>query len=152
MKKKDNWREWIGLYIIFVILLILIFQGSKFITQSVLAQEQAVISPLPKTTPTPTPTLTEKEIIFSKKHGEIIWRIYQHESTFGKNDSCREYGKFNGFGFMQNSRQWLCFDRFNDAVTAVEMWIEDHSDMSLAEMLCFYNTGKKLSSCGYSEK
>lgn len=65
------------------------------------AQAQEVVEPKP---------LTSQEKILALKHGEIVWKIYGLESTWGQQDSCKAKGKVNGFGYGQNETQWFCYD------------------------------------------
>ena len=82
---------------------------------------------------------------------KIVRKIYGLESSFGRNDDCRLQGKFNGYGFGQNTFTWNCFDSFEIVTGKVEAWVQDKldKDYTLAETLCFYNLGKKLDSCEY---
>lgn len=91
--------------------------------------------------PTPTPTPTKEQIIFAHKHGDIIWHIYGLESSFGRADGCRAKGLYNGFGYRQNSSEWVCYRTFNEVVDHVEAWVEQHSDLPLGQMMCLYNAG-----------
>jgi hypothetical protein len=102
--------------------------------------------------PTQTPTLTRKDIIFSKKHGDIIWRIYGLESSYGTangyNQWCRSKGMWNDFGYAVHDK--VCFHTFEESVNAVENWVEKHADLPLGKMLCYYNQGNKKYNCDYS--
>lgn len=101
----------------------------------------------------PSKALTEKDIILSKKHGEILWKIYGLESSWGRNDGCREQGKFNGFGYGQNSYVWNCFDSFEEVVEKVNNWFDKRlkeNGNDLAEALCYYNLGlERQINCKY---
>jgi hypothetical protein len=80
--------------------------------------------------------------------------IFALESSEGKNDGCRRYGKWNGYGFRQNSAEWACFGSREEVRGYVVDWIKDKQSrgMTTDEMLCFYNTGVASSSCWYSEQ
>src|SRR5690348_4227672 len=41
--------------------------------------------------------------------GAIADKIYQLESSGGKNDGCRKLGLYNGYGFRQNTSEWMCY-------------------------------------------
>lgn len=101
---------------------------------------------------TPKPK-TEKEIIFSYKNGDILWKIYGLESSWGRNDGCREQGKYNGFGYGQNKYVWNCFNSFEEVVEKVNNWFEKRlkeNGNDLTEALCYYNTGlTKQVNCKY---
>lgn len=102
---------------------------------------------------TPTPTSaprSEKEIIDSKKHAEVLWKIYGLESTWGKNDGCRLNGKgYGGFGVM-NEGQVICYPTFEKAVERAEYWLISLGvDKDLATALCTWNTGVKQPNCHY---
>lgn len=125
-----------------------------------ITNEPVVISPIPPMTvnasfePTPTlpPPKTEKELILSQKYGKEIWIQYRLESSRGKNDGCRDKGQFNGFGYAQSKHTWNCFDSFEVVVSKVNAWHEKHSDMALAQRLCYYQSGEIKESCEYYEK
>ena len=108
------------------------------------------VEPLPTRKPTPKPTKpkTERELIMTKKHGEILWKIYGLESTWGKNDICRPT-KFAGFGVM-NEEQVICYDTFEKAVDRAEYWLTNLGvDKDLATALCTWNTGIRQPNCFY---
>lgn len=116
----------------------------------ILAQNSSKSKIEPTITPKPK---TEKEIIFSKKYGEILWKIYGLESSWGRNDSCRNQGKYNGFGYGQNSYVWNCFDSFEEVVEKVNNWFDKRlkeNGNDLAEALCYYNLGlERQINCKY---
>ena len=83
------------------------------------------------------------EFIYSLKHGQILKNIYTLESSRGRNDSCKEQGKFNGFGYGQNSTVWNCFDTFEEVATKVNAWFTKrfNEGYTEAEAISYYNTG-----------
>jgi len=91
---------------------------------------------------------TKKDIIFSQKHGDIIFRIWGLESSFGQEPFlyCTRQGKISDMGYNVLNHQ--CFDSFTQEVTTVEGWLESHEGMPLGQELCLYNTGKVLG-CEY---
>ena len=100
------------------------------------------------TTATPTPYIdpedrpSDEKIIRGKKNGDILWRVYTLESSAGKNDGCRLLGKYNGFGYRQNTREHACFDYFEEVAYYVDNWFEEKlQTYSIAESLCGYNLG-----------
>lgn len=99
-----------------------------------------------KILPTPTKPLTDKEIIYKQKHADVLWKIYGLESSWGKNDSCKNIGKFNGYGYASQ-----CFDSFEEVTMKVNNWLEKQirSGKDLATTLCYYNLGEITPNCKY---
>jgi len=84
---------------------------------------------------------------------DILRRIYQLESSSGRNDSCRQQGKYNGYGFGQNTFTWNCFNSLEEVEAKVANWFEENlKDKSLSQALCYYNTGYVFDECPYSWK
>lgn len=96
----------------------------------------------------------EAEIINSQKHAKVIWRIYMLESTFGKQDGCKDQGMVNGFGFAIHSSGTRCYSNFADVVADVNAWIDEkyNAGWSLGTILCYYNRGLKVNDCPYEQK
>lgn len=108
------------------------------------AQAEVVIDPK---------ELSEKDLILSQTHGDLIWRVYGLESNFGKLDNCRKSGMFNGFGFKQHSKNWICYTSFAEVVSDVNDWFTQQlKTKSIPEALCFYNTGNQIKNCDYYQK
>jgi hypothetical protein len=83
----------------------------------------------------------------------ILWKVYALESSRGKNDGCRDIGKFNGFGYRQNKNEHICFDTFEEVVGYVDAWFTKQlKTKTLEQALCWYNEGKDKASCEYSSK
>ena len=83
----------------------------------------------------------------------ILKRIYQLESSSGRNDKCRQSGKYNGYGFGQNTFTWNCFNSPEEVETKVVTWFEENlKTLSMEQALCKYNTGYAHSTCPYSWK
>lgn len=83
--------------------------------------------------------------------GEIADKIYILESSGGKNDGCRELGKFNGYGYRQNSFEWVCYDSHEEVRQLVINWLTKHiKDGNIEQALCLYNQGKITSECTYA--
>jgi hypothetical protein len=111
---------------------------------------------------TPTPKQESKAVVkevlanddfFSKyKNPVTLRKIYQLESSSGKNDDCKAQSKFNGYGYRQNKNEHICFKTFEEVTGYVDEWIEDNKDMGLATFLCYYNTGYKTTNCEYYQK
>lgn len=119
-----------------------------------------IVSPLPiETVPTVTPTpkpMTDEEFIKSLPYGEIVWKTYGHESSYGKHDGCRAKGLYNGFGFGEYvSGHYHCYASLQEVATDVSRWFAarlDGDNMELKQGLCYYNTGNKnLYDCDYAE-
>ena len=78
------------------------------------------------------------------------------ESSWGKNNysKCEEQGKFNRYGFgIPGNGKYLCFEEDKDT-EAVIKWIERHFEegLTIAQLLCHYNTGQATDSCPYYQK
>lgn len=101
-------------------------------------------------TPTTVPQSSEKDIVLSHTHGEILWKVYALESSRGKADYCRIQGKgYGGFGVLNNG-SIVCYDNFAKAVERAEYWLIQNgieNDIELA--LCKYNTGIASRGCIY---
>ena len=99
------------------------------------------------------PTVAAMPQEFHKlKHPLIDWKIYGLESSFGKNDSCKDQGKINGFGFGQSTFSWQCFDNLAQVAGYVDDWVDLHlSYQDLPHALCLYNQGKIEKDCTYYE-
>jgi len=98
---------------------------------------------------------TDMEVIESYKLAPVIKTIYFLESTSGKADGCKEEGKFNGYGYRQNSAEWKCYDSFEQVTDKVNEWLEErlaYNGNNIVEAVCFYNKGiAGLKSCDYSD-
>ena len=119
--------------------------------EAVKVKSPIVGQPVSKSVPPTAVILTEREVIDGKSQAKILHKIYMLESTYGKNDPCREEGKYNGFGFGQNSEVWNCFDSFDEVATKVNAWFEDkfNKGFTEAEAVCYYNLGRREVSCKY---
>lgn len=90
-----------------------------------------------------------KDAVFNV--GAIADKIYQLESSGGKNDSCRALGMFNGFGYRQNSFEWMCYSSHEEVRNLVINWLTQHiKSGDIQSALCLYNEGKIESQCRYS--
>lgn len=108
----------------------------------------------PTQTPnTPTPAISpEHAYILTKHHPDILWRMYGLESSYGRNDACKEYGEVNGFGFAQNKTTWKCYGSFTEVVDKVDAWLDTELEShTLAETLCLYNMGIPRNNCVYAD-
>lgn len=96
--------------------------------------------------------LTDIETIEQYYLAPYIKSIYMLESTKGQNDGCKDEGKFNGYGFRQNSSEWKCYDSFAEVTKEVNDWLEyqlDQNGGDIIESVCYYNKGVHgLMSCG----
>jgi hypothetical protein len=97
---------------------------------------------------------SEKEIILSHKNGEVLWKIYGLESSWGRNDYCRQSGKgYGGFGVM-NNKEVVCYESFEKAVERAEYWFEQamiKAKGDLATALCYWNLGELQVNCKYHQ-
>lgn len=96
--------------------------------------------------------LTDMETLEQYKLSPVLKTVYLLESTSGKSDGCKDEGKFNGFGFAQNSSQWKCYNSFADVAERVNEWFEEvlaANGNDLVDAVCYYNKGVHgLTSCG----
>lgn len=97
----------------------------------------------------------------------MIEVIYRKESSLGKNDACRLFGLYNGFGFRQpvgvvrklntdpEEFKKSCYPTLAAVVSDVDNWLskqaENPKNESLANVLCFYNEGIRKDTCHYYE-
>lgn len=103
-------------------------------------------------TQTPPRTLSDKEMILALPHGDLVWKTYGHESTWGKFDGCRAQGKYNGFGFEQDEHGYRCFDSLEEVATSVSAWFDHYVQvMTVRQTLCFYRYGKLMNDCDYAD-
>lgn len=73
---------------------------------------------------------------------EIVRKVYQLESSSGRNDACRAKGLFNGYGYRYNSMEKKCFATQGEVTNHVTAWFEAKlQKYTLAEALCGYNLG-----------
>jgi len=75
---------------------------------------------------------------------QIADRIFQLESSGGKNDGCVRDGLgFNGYGYSMSSSKLVCFDTQDRVRGYVKKWFAEklNSGMSIAESVCGYNLG-----------
>ncbi len=85
------------------------------------------------------------------KHGWLMRGIYAKESSMGKNDSCKNKGLVNGFGFMESTYTWQCFTSFTEVANKVDGWLDENlKDKTVPEALCYYNMGVRTSDCNYA--
>jgi hypothetical protein len=100
-------------------------------------------------------TKSDMEIIEQYRLAPVLKSIYFLESTSGKNDGCKDEGKFNGYGYAQSTTSWRCYDSFEDVTSRVNEWFEDrlsNNGNNLVESVCYYNTGiPHKAVCAYSE-
>jgi hypothetical protein len=82
----------------------------------------------------------------------IADKIYTLESSNGKNDSCKQKGKFNGYGYMQSTYHWVCFNTKEEVEQEVIKWLEKQlKEKTVAQALCYYNEGVAKDNCKYYE-
>jgi hypothetical protein len=83
----------------------------------------------------------------------IVDKVYQLESSSGKQDSpaCTKLGKHNGYGYGIYASNVSCFDSDSDARKSVEKWFSDklENGYTLNEAVCYYQSGLKVNSCNY---
>lgn len=83
---------------------------------------------------------------------EIADKVFQLESSSGKNDKCVREGRgFNGYGFGQSLTKYNCYDSYKSVRKVVRNWFDEKlATMSLTEALCYYNSGHRVKDCKYS--
>ena len=83
--------------------------------------------------------------------GKIAAKIYTLESSNGKSDSCRNLGLYNGYGYRQNSSEWICYASHNEARMHVINWLTQNiKDGNIKAALCKYNQGIDEQNCTYA--
>ena len=99
----------------------------------------------------PISTKGKKQTLKTFNLGAISDKIYQLESTSGKNDGCNKLGLFNGYGWHQNSSEWICYSSHEEVRQQVIAWLEEHiKNGDIEKALCFYNQGTNAKSCTYA--
>jgi len=98
---------------------------------------------------------TEQEVMGQYPLAPLIETVYFLESTSGRNDGCKDEGKFNGFGYAQSDHTWQCFDSFDEVVSKVNDWFVKRLSTNgndVIEAVCFYNRGiQGMAECEYSQ-
>lgn len=83
--------------------------------------------------------------------GAIADKIYTLESSNGKNDGCRNLGLYNGYGYRQNSFEWVCYNSHDEARMHVINWLTQNiKDGNIEKALCLYNRGLNETGCQYA--
>lgn len=83
--------------------------------------------------------------------GAIADKIYTLESSGGKNDSCKNLGLVNGYGWRQNTFEWQCYSTHEEVRGYVIDWLTRHiKNGDIESALCMYNRGIDEKSCTYS--
>ena len=83
--------------------------------------------------------------------GKIADKIYQLESSGGKNDGCRDLGLYNGYGYRQNSFEWICYNSHEEVRQHVINWLTKNiKNGDIRSALCLYNQGKVTNECTYA--
>ena len=83
--------------------------------------------------------------------GKIADKIYTLESSGGKNDSCRNLGLYNGYGYRQNSFEWICYSSHEEVRQHVINWLTQNiKDGNIEQALCKYNQGIDTQNCSYA--
>lgn len=99
---------------------------------------------------------SEYEIVLMQPYGEVLWKIYGLETTWGKNDWCRLSGQgFGGFGVMFGG-EVVCYESFEVAANRASFWFSKlNPDANLVNALCVWNLGgvnAPYSECDYYYK
>lgn len=84
----------------------------------------------------------------SAASNDIERKIYRLESSEGKNDSCKQKGLYNGYGYIPGT----CYTSHLEVRALVQGWIKNHQSMGLPQMLCYWNSGKASENCEYYQK
>jgi len=82
---------------------------------------------------------------------DILWKIYGLESTWGKNDSCKSKGRFNGYGYGIYGGLRPCYYSHGVVSLIVDKWLLARlsEGLTLPQLLCYYNTGRITNNCSY---
>lgn len=115
--------------------------------------QNILLNPIAEAKTVEAKVLTDMETIEQYKYQLIMKGMYRKESSKGANDFCKQDGKFNGFGFRQNSRENKCYETFNDVAQRVDEWLDEEllrNGNNLVQALCYYNKGEILQSCSYA--
>jgi len=84
---------------------------------------------------------------------EILPKIHRLESSGGINDSCKQYGKINGYGFGIYKGHFRCYETKEEVEKEVADWFKNNlKTYTLAQSLCRYNTGSPTDDCVYAQK
>lgn len=76
---------------------------------------------------------------------KIAARIWQLESGSTNSKKCEAKGMYNGYGYIPGS----CYKSHEEVKALVERWVQARMSWPVAQMLCYYNTGERLSTCQY---
>jgi hypothetical protein len=83
----------------------------------------------------------------------ILPKIQRLESSGGINDSCKQYGKVNGYGFGIYKNHFRCYETKEQVEKEVAAWFQDNlKTYTLTQSLCRYNTGSPTDDCVYAQK
>lgn len=97
---------------------------------------------------------TPYEYVMSLPHGDIAWRIYGNESSFGTHTFlyCKNRGLVNDVGYNVLGNPPTCFTDFKSEMKTVSQWfdriLQSHT---LVQSLCLYNEGKDENNCRYAQ-
>lgn len=141
----------LALFLFFVALTVIISHQKHEQVKVVTAHAQVITTPTLTPSPTSQP-LTDEEYIKSLPHGQLIWQVYGHESTWGKFDSCKAQGKVNGFGYGQNEYGYTCYSSIREVSNHVAGWfLAALKDMNVNQALCYYRYGIHMNDCDYAQ-
>jgi len=120
---------------------------SPVILESIPAEAQ---EPTEATTPTPE-AMQEPQKDENPDISEIVRKVYQLESSSGKNDDkCHRIGKHNGYGYRQGTNRNFCLNSDDEVKALVIDWFTTNlKNKTTAQALCYYNTGKATDTCEY---
>lgn len=144
-----KFRQWEWRIIVVVFVLSFAYTQFPFFADSPKAN---AVYDHPFVAPVPKAALTQYEYVMQQPHGDIVWRIYGNESTFGKAPFlyCDRQGMVNDFGFNVANHQ--CFQTFREEVSTVSQWFDKELKLhTLAQSLCLYNTGVLENNCRYAQ-
>lgn len=106
-----------------------VFAGFGYIEKH--PESNKLLSPLAKPVQAKAHIPTKLEIIEQSKHGDILLRIWNNETSEGKAPTsdptalhgyCRNLGKTNEFGYSPFNH--MCFDTFKESVDTVNAWFD----------------------------
>lgn len=123
-------------------------QAQKALVPEIDSKLQGSAKLEPKITTVPK---SEEQIVKEMKHGEVLWKVYGLESTWGRADYCRNNNLgYAGYGVL-NEGKIVCYESFAKATERAEFWLVKNGleEKPLANVLCIWNQGVDTNECNY---
>jgi hypothetical protein len=153
-KKKITFKSAVSI-MVFLMALFMIYGLYSFFTTYGLRTPVIFQSPVYRLNPeviiSPISTPSGKTTSVTIDLGKIADKIYTLESSGGKNDGCRKLGLYNGYGYRQNTSEWVCYGSHEEVRQHVISWLtENIKNGDVQDALCYYNKGKRNIGCTYA--